>query len=202
VTTESTQGHLPPGHERDDTPPAPGELELVRSFVSLHDHTPASPDSLPPSPASIGWWLRSQGLVPERAELDHDDLRWAAEVLEALRTKVFENMGAPPDDRAFATLNDAAHAVGLVPCFGCGDGDTFHSSATGVRGAIGRLLGVAFLAERDGSWARFKECSSPTCRAVFWDRSKNHSGRWCSMSQCGNRAKVRAYRQRERTPIQ
>jgi len=202
VSTSEVSRHerLPPGHERDDTPPAPGDLEQVRSFLSLHDHTATSPDSLPPSPGSIGWWLRTQGLVPEGAELDRTDLRWAGDVLEAMRAKVLENMGAPRDDDALATLNAAGEAVGLTPCFGCTHGDAFHTSATGVRGAIARLLGVMFLAERDGSWARFKECSSPTCRAVFWDRSKNHSGRWCSMSQCGNRAKVRAYRERERTP--
>jgi predicted RNA-binding Zn ribbon-like protein len=33
---------------------------------------------------------------------------------------------------------------------------------------------------------------------VFYDRSKNRSGRWCVMAECGNRAKVRAYRERER----
>ncbi len=72
-------------------------------------------------------------------------------------------------------------------------------SAGDVRGAVGRILAIAFLAELDGSWDRFKECSSPTCRSVFWDRSKNRSGRWCTMQECGNRAKVRAYRDRERS---
>ena len=61
---------------------------------------------------------------------------------------------------------------------------------------IGRILAAAFLAQLDGTWNRFRECSDPSCRSVFWDRSKNRSGRWCSMSSCGNRAKVRAYRER------
>ncbi|HEX6579263.1 MAG TPA: CGNR zinc finger domain-containing protein, partial [Actinomycetota bacterium] len=32
---------------------------------------------------------------------------------------------------------------------------------------------------------------------VFFDRSKNKSGKWCSMNACGNRAKVRAFRARQ-----
>jgi hypothetical protein len=187
---------LPPAHERDDTPPAPGDLELVRSFLSLHDHTATSRDSLPPSAASLAWWFHQRGLLADDERPSDEDLGWAAAVLEALRSRVFENMGAEPDPEAIGVLNRALEVTGLAPRFG--DDVVFRADGGGVRGAIGRLLGIALLAQLDGSWDRFKECSSPTCRGIFWDRSKNRSGRWCSMSQCGNRAKVRAYRTRER----
>jgi predicted RNA-binding Zn ribbon-like protein len=94
-----------------------------------------------------------------------------------------------------ATLDEAASRTGLVPRFGA---EGLVPTSEGVRGAVGHVLAVAFLADLDGSWRRFKECSSPDCRSVFYDRSKNHSGRWCVMAECGNRAKVRAYRERER----
>ncbi len=187
---------LPPAHERDTTPPAPGDLELVRGFVSLHDHASDARDSIAPSPASLGWWLRDQGLLPEADHPSARDLRWAGEVLEALRSRVHENMGAPRDQAAVDVLDAAARTAGLQIRFGEA---TVRPSAGDVRGAVGRILAIAFLAELDGSWARFKECSSPTCRSVFWDRSKNRSGRWCTMQECGNRAKVRAYRDRERS---
>jgi predicted RNA-binding Zn ribbon-like protein len=36
-----------------------------------------------------------------------------------------------------------------------------------------------------------------TCQVYFGlDVTKNHQRRWCDMSVCGNRAKVRAYRAR------
>jgi predicted RNA-binding Zn ribbon-like protein len=41
--------------------------------------------------------------------------------------------------------------------------------------------------------ARVRACSSPTCQWLFLDTSKNHHRRWCSMQQCGNRAKVRRF---------
>lgn len=38
-----------------------------------------------------------------------------------------------------------------------------------------------------------KKCSDPDCTIFFYDESKNHSRRWCSMSRCGNRAKASAH---------
>ena len=43
-----------------------------------------------------------------------------------------------------------------------------------------------------------RECASNTCRWLFLDESKNHRKRWCDMSKCGNRAKVRNFYQRQR----
>jgi predicted RNA-binding Zn ribbon-like protein len=41
--------------------------------------------------------------------------------------------------------------------------------------------------------ALVRTCASPTCQWFFLDTSKNHHRRWCSMKQCGNRAKVRSF---------
>lgn len=48
----------------------------------------------------------------------------------------------------------------------------------------------------DAERARLRECASDTCGWLFVDRTKNGSRRWCDMDDCGNRAKVRAYRER------
>lgn len=45
-----------------------------------------------------------------------------------------------------------------------------------------------------GGETRLRECASDTCGWLFVDESKNHSRRWCSMRDCGNRAKVRRFR--------
>jgi predicted RNA-binding Zn ribbon-like protein len=42
-----------------------------------------------------------------------------------------------------------------------------------------------------------RECSGDECSWMFLDTSKNHSRLWCSMSGCGNRAKVRRHRARQ-----
>ena len=44
--------------------------------------------------------------------------------------------------------------------------------------------------------SRVRECESETCGWLFIDRSRNRSRRWCDMTVCGNRAKVRRHYQR------
>jgi hypothetical protein len=194
------RGRLPqPVHDDGDTPPAPGDLELVRSFLSLHDHEPGNPDSLPPSLESVRWWLDRHDLIEGDAQVSKDDLTWARDVMVALTSKVRENMGDPRDPESIALLNTAAEETGIRLCFGCPDDAPIHVGSTGMRGGIGMLLGTAFLAELDGRWERFRICNDPGCSAVFYDRSRNHTGKWCSMASCGNRAKVRAFRERQAT---
>ena len=192
-----TQRLPQPVHERDVTPPAPGDLELVRGFLSLHDHEHGNPDGLPPTPESLRWWLASRGLVDAKDAIRDQDLAWALRVRDALTSKVRENMGEPRDATSTEFLNGAAEDTGLRVCFGCDDASPIHVDATGVRGAVGQILGTAFLAELDGRWERFRICHDPGCASVFFDGSKNKSGKWCSMSSCGNRAKVRAFRERQ-----
>jgi hypothetical protein len=179
--------------EREDSTPAPGELELVRNFLSLHDHSASDGSTLQPCPGALAWWLRTEGLIAEDVDRPEEEFVWALGVRDALVGKVRENMGAPADADADLRLNAAAADTGLQPRF---DDPRLVPTVDGVRGAIGRLLGVAFLAELDGSWHRFRLCADPTCTTVFYDRSKNHSAKWCSMQTCGNRNKVRAFRQR------
>ncbi|WP_210767789.1 CGNR zinc finger domain-containing protein [Cellulomonas humilata] len=45
---------------------------------------------------------------------------------------------------------------------------------------------------------RLKACANPDCQWVYYDGSRNRSGRWCSMTECGDVMKARAYRQRSR----
>jgi hypothetical protein len=45
---------------------------------------------------------------------------------------------------------------------------------------------------------RLKPCADTECRRFLLDRSKANNGRWCSMSECGNRMKARRHYQRVR----
>ena len=179
--------------DREDSAPAPDELELVRSLMSLHDHSASDGSTLQPGPSALEWWLHSAGLIPPDTVVLEADIHWALAIRDALIDKVRENMGSPADAEADMRLNEAADQTGLRPRF---DEPRLIPTVGGVRGAIGRLLGVAFMAELDGSWHRFRLCADPTCTTVFYDRSKNHSAKWCSMQTCGNRNKVRAFRRR------
>jgi predicted RNA-binding Zn ribbon-like protein len=43
-----------------------------------------------------------------------------------------------------------------------------------------------------------KKCENPECVLHFYDATKNHTRRWCSMAACGNRAKAAAFYERKR----
>jgi predicted RNA-binding Zn ribbon-like protein len=47
----------------------------------------------------------------------------------------------------------------------------------------------------DGA-GRVRECAADDCSLIFYDESRSNNRRWCSMQRCGNRAKVRAHRER------
>lgn len=49
-----------------------------------------------------------------------------------------------------------------------------------------------------GETERLKICPAGNCGWLFVDTSKNHSRTWCSMKACGNAAKVRRFRERQK----
>jgi predicted RNA-binding Zn ribbon-like protein len=74
--------------------------------------------------------------------------------------------------------------------------DDLHSTWDGILWPIARAA-ADLLASPDLGLVR--ACSSPTCQWFFLDTSKNHHRRWCSMKQCGNRAKVRRFYAKKKT---
>ena len=69
-------------------------------------------------------------------------------------------------------------------------------AAKGTDAGLARLLAIVARSGADGSWDRLKACAGPDCRWAFYDKSRNRSGRWCSMATCGNLHKTRAFRER------
>jgi hypothetical protein len=100
------------------------------------------------------------------------------------------------DGEAIRTLNRAAGRAGLTVRFGEDGCAALSPIAGGVDGALGRVLAAVHAGMEEGTWGRLKTCRNQGCVWAFYDRSKNRSGRWCSMGVCGNRIKTRAYRRR------
>ena len=50
----------------------------------------------------------------------------------------------------------------------------------------------------DSDYSLIKQCENPECIRFFYDGTRNHSRRWCSMEACGNRMKVAAYYKRSK----
>ncbi|HTQ69264.1 MAG TPA: CGNR zinc finger domain-containing protein [Solirubrobacteraceae bacterium] len=176
------------------TQQVPNGLSLVIDYVNTVDRDRET-DALS-SPRELGEWLRSNGLLERGAapRLSEGDLRRAVEVREELRKHMFANNGNVPAD--WLALDRLACRGRLQVRFTSGGEAVLEPEAGGLDGALARLLVPVALAVQDGSWERVKACAADDCQWAFYDRSRNHSGRWCEMAVCGNRTKVRSYRAR------
>jgi predicted RNA-binding Zn ribbon-like protein len=69
----------------------------------------------------------------------------------------------------------------------------FDSSRIGFEALLWPIARSAaeLLASPDLAYVR--ACASKTCEWLFLDESKNHRRRWCDMTKCGNRAKVKRF---------
>ena len=180
--------------------PAPEPLRLVEDFVNSHHVHPHREDEDLEgfgTTDELRAWLLERELVAPSEPVHPTDLQYALETREALRRMLLTNGGASPDEQAVETVNRAATRGQLTLQFDVDGGSGLKPNARGVDGAIGTILAVAFAAMAEGSWSRLKVCPEETCRVAFFDHSKNRSRRWCSMEVCGNRTKVRSYRQRQ-----
>jgi predicted RNA-binding Zn ribbon-like protein len=178
--------------------PAPRPLALVQAFVNSVD-LETGEEALS-SPGGLRDWLVDRGLLAAADPVNEGDLRRALELREGLRSLLLANNDGDLEEGAVATLNRGAARAGMRVRFDPEGDPELEPDATGVDGALAQILAVVATARADGSWARLKACRDDSCQWAFYDKSKNRSGKWCNMAECGNQAKVRAYRARRGGP--
>jgi predicted RNA-binding Zn ribbon-like protein len=177
---------------------APEPLALVQAFANTvaeegHFRWEAIGD-----PDSLRSWLSGRGLLAGGERVGEADVTRAKEARKALRSLLAANNGREADAAAIRALNLVTERARLTVRFGADGRATLEPGAGGVDGALGRVLAAVHASMEEGTWGRLKSCANATCGWAFYDRSKNRSGRWCSMEVCGNRTKTRAYRRRRR----
>lgn len=123
--------------------------------------------------------------------------------LRSLREAVYETAQAAlslrrADPAALREINRRAAARPPVPSLRPGPKGP-RVAAVGLNAAalcsvVARdLIGTL---SSDAARARLRECSSGSCRMIYLLAAGARERRWCSMTQCGNRAKVAAHRAR------
>jgi len=173
----------------------PHRLDLVVDFVNTLD-VEEKTDALA-TPDGVARWLGEKGLPePAAGSLGETERLRAIELREALRELLLEHNGGPADTRAAQVLEDIARGGELGVHFAADGAAELVPGRRGFAGALATLLVPVAEGSRDGSWQRVKACRAGDCLWAFYDRSRNRSGVWCNMAVCGNRSKVRAYRQR------
>jgi predicted RNA-binding Zn ribbon-like protein len=163
----------------------PRELAAVQALVNTID-LEDNDDQLD-SPEALRRFLTGQGLLDASQPVGQADLALALELRE------------PLDPAALEVVNRATAGIPLQVAFDDQGHPVLGPASQGCRGALAALLAGVAQASAQGTWERLKACSADSCQWAFYDRSKNRSGRWCSMQTCGNRTKTRTYRSRRRT---
>jgi predicted RNA-binding Zn ribbon-like protein len=178
--------------------PAPDSLLVIQAFVNTLDVEDGT-DRLE-TLQSWRQWLQDSELIVPGARLGSDHLDEAREVREAVRALLAANSGGSSDrgesEQVAKLLGD-----GRVTLTG-GDSGALGldlAPARDPRHFIAQLRGIVYEAQLKGSWPRLKLCENAECSWAFYDSSRNRSGSWCRMGECGNRLKNRAYRARQRS---
>lgn len=183
------------------------ELQLLEDLVNTR-FVDAGTDDLD-SPEQLTAWLHERDLLPTDARTTAGDLERVLVVREGLRAVIARNNAgehAGVDDVVDAVLPDAlerleaiAPELSLVVDVSADPPALApRHDARPIDALLARLLGAVAVAVADGSWKRMKACGQPGCRWAYFDSSRNTSRSWCDMTTCGNRAKARAFRERQK----
>ena len=138
-------------------------------------------------------WLRAGG----SGACTSGELATARQLRAALRALAASNCGQTLNETALADAAGCATRLPVSIQLASG-GSAIVVGGEGAARTLGEVLASYARAVEQGRWSRVKLCGSPSCRWAFWDGSKNGSRKWCAMSVCGSRAKMRGYRQRSR----
>lgn len=154
-------------------PDAERDIDLVLAFLNTVD-AEIGTDVLD----DVGQWRRWCAEQELREAPNSDPAR---EFRDAMRESV--TCGRTPDTTVPPAWPTQVVLRGGVP------------TLTGTD-ALGTVLTSAVHLVHTGHWDRIKICPAQDCLMAFYDRSRNRSRTWCSMSVCGNRKKARSWRER------
>lgn len=203
----SARAVLGPGHRHD------ASLEDALAFVNTLEFSSQGSREDLDTVFDLLAWLRGRGLIHAETEeavspRGRADAAAAASLLErarSLRTAFRELIEAVAERRpapgpALDCINDVlrqSYVYELMPASVGVTVDHRHS-ADDTGGGLASLAAALVDGVTDGRPRRLKVCANDQCRWVFNDASNAGRRKWCDMTSCGNRAKARRHRERQR----
>jgi predicted RNA-binding Zn ribbon-like protein len=152
------------------------------------------------TPEQLDFLYERVHLIPDEAEEAMRRARNLREALYEIFSALMNKQTAPQGamERLNGNLHNTALHVRLVQRAGsCGW--KFDEMTSVLDGVLWPIVRAAADLLTSSDLALVRACSSPTCQWLFLDTSKNHHRRWCSMEQCGNRAKARKFYSKKKT---
>ena len=132
-------------------------------------------------------WAERQGTAAPRIELTTRSLRQLQQLRDRVRVLLRGGADGP-----------AGMPVTAVDLAVTADGSALTPRGDGLAWLTGAVAIELHLAGPAGQRHRLKVCRNERCGVTFHDQSKNNSRAWHDVSTCGNKANVRAYRERQR----
>lgn len=175
------------------------ELEIVADFINTYDRRmryEGDPGiERLAAPEDLKQWLQRYRFMNGEDQVSEKDLELAKKLRAALRNVIELNPHDPKVEVDLLTAVAGEFQYVIKPQDASDKLEPLHQ---GGKQGLGHLLALVYEVRRKGLWRRIRVCSAPDCQWVFVDRSRPGTGKWCLMSACGNRAKNRAYRERNR----
>ena len=162
--------------------------------ATLQARTKPTPRELLATPRDLDRWIISAGLSSSPPRATERDLGTALALREAIFALAgnLEKSDFPARDRD--VLNRIASAPAAAPRLGANGSITFDGPVARLLSSLAREAVQSLGGEVA---ARIRQCQSPNCTIFFVDGSRSGERRWCSMSACGNKAKVAEFRRRK-----
>lgn len=177
---------------------------LALDFVNTELHGASGRIDLLQSDASLLSWAQAAGLGEQpagsRASAGRLDrrVRPLRAAIRALVEATIDGQSAPAD--ALATLNELLTLPTRAPAL-VQQRDGFARAPVGAptpASVLQRIAAAAADLLTTADPGLLRRCGDASCILVFYDTSKSHRRRWCSMNVCGNRAKASTHYQRTR----
>jgi len=155
-------------------------------------------------------WLTSHGVIRDRAALDRSarTRESRADALARLitaRTALRDVAHAvaherAPEPAAIDIVNRTLASRERIELIAANDGVRLGHSHLGdpVDDAMARIAEPIVREIGAGHDDRIRVCANDTCRWLFYDESRAGRRRWCDMATCGNQAKARRHRERQK----
>jgi predicted RNA-binding Zn ribbon-like protein len=148
------------------------------------------------------------GRLLVKAEEDSAQAEEAVAAVKKLRHALYRvvtarSLGLPVSDDALEALNEEL-PVALSHARVRRASDGFRWGWDEESDALTKMLwpvakaAVDLLTEEGHTLERLHQCAANDCGWLFIDMSRNHSRRWCDMSNCGNVAKARRHYHRKK----
>lgn len=171
-----------------------GGCNAIDLTATLQARLSPSPRELLSTPQDLARWLVSSGMAGSAPRTTAKDLSTARELREAIYVLAGRRKGAKAEV-ARKALNQIAAGVAAIPCLHANGFMHLEGTAGALLVTLAREAVHLFGSEVAN---HIRQCQSPTCTLYFIDTSRKGDRRWCSMSACGNKAKVDEYRRRKR----